>query len=80
MSSKRIGIGARPMADPRAKAWIQQRVEAGSQQDHRQTARMTLDVTPALRTRIKLKSIERGVTMAQMLREVLEREFPEVSS
>ncbi len=80
MSSKRIGIGARPMADPRAKAWIQQRVEAGRQQDDRQTARMTLDVTPALRTRIKLKSIERGVTMAQMLREVLEREFPEVSS
>jgi hypothetical protein len=41
---------------------------------------MTLDVTPALRTRIKLAAIERGVTMAQMLREVLEREFPEVSS
>ncbi|CAH0210521.1 hypothetical protein SRABI70_01976 [Pseudomonas sp. Bi70] len=80
MKSKRIGIGARPMADPRAEAWIQQRVEAGRQQDDRQTARMTLDVTPALRTRIKLKSIERGVTMAQMLREVLEREFPEVSS
>lgn len=80
MNSKRIGIGARPMADPRAEAWIQQRVEAGRQQDDRQTARMTLDVTPALRTRIKLKSIERGVTMAQMLREVLEREFPEVSS
>lgn len=68
------------MADPRAEAWIQQRVKAGRQQDDRQTARMTLDVTPALRTRIKLKSIERGVTMAQMLREVLEREFPEVSS
>lgn len=80
MNSKRIGIGARPMADPRAEAWIQQRVEAGRQQDDRQTVRMTLDVTPALRTRIKLKSIERGVTMAQMLREVLEREFPEVSS
>ncbi len=80
MSSKRVGIGARPMADPRAEAWIQQRVEAGRQEGDRQTARMTLDVTPALRTRIKLAAIERGVTMAQMLREVLEREFPEVSS
>ncbi|AEF22117.1 MULTISPECIES: ribbon-helix-helix protein [Pseudomonas] len=80
MSSRRIEIGARPIDDPRAKAWIQNRAEAGRQQDGRQTARMTLDVTPALRTRIKLAAIERGVTMAQMLREVLEREFPEVSS
>jgi len=80
MSSKRIGIGVRPMADPQAEAWIQQRAKAERQEGDRQTARMTLDVTPALRTRIKLAAIERGVTMAQVLRDVLEREFPEVSS
>ncbi|MBD9397981.1 hypothetical protein [Pseudomonas sp. PDM11] len=79
MSSKRIGIGARPTTNPRAEAWIQQRAETSCQEDDRRTARMTLDVTPALRTRIKLAAIERGVTMAQLLREVLEREFPEVS-
>jgi len=39
-----------------------------------------LDVTPALRTRIKLAAFDRGVTMAEMLREVLERQFPEATS
>jgi len=42
-------------------------------------ARLTLDVTPALRTRIKLAAFARGVTMAEMLREVLERQFPEAT-
>ena len=39
----------------------------------RYSARLTLDVTPALRTRIKLAAFDRGVTMAKMLREVLEQ-------
>lgn len=80
MSGKRIGIGARPLADPQAEAWIHQ----GTSIDHAKvefyTARLTLDVTPALRTRIKRAAFDRGVTMAEMLREVLERQFPEVTS
>ena len=42
------------------------------------TARLTIDVTPALRGRIKVIAFQRGVTAADMLREVLQREFPEV--
>jgi len=80
MSGKRVGIGARPKADPQAEAWIHQHSDAGHRKTERQTARMTLDVAPALRTRIKLAAFDRGVTMAEMLREVLEREFPEASS
>lgn len=80
MSGKRIGIGARPLADPQAEAWIRQSVAVDSAKAARYTARLTLDVTPALRTRIKLAAFNRGVTVAQMLREVLEREYPEVAS
>jgi hypothetical protein len=39
------------------------------------TARLTIDVTPALRGRIKVIAFERGVTAAEMLRELLEREY-----
>lgn len=41
------------------------------------TARLTIDVTPALRGRIKVTAFQRGLTVADMLRELLAREFPE---
>jgi hypothetical protein len=40
------------------------------------TARLTIDVTPELRGRIKVAAFGRGITVAEMLRELLEREFP----
>ena len=40
------------------------------------TARLTIDVTPELRGRIKIAAFGRGVTVADMLRELLSREFP----
>jgi hypothetical protein len=79
MSGKRIDIGARPLADPQADNWIRQGAVQDSGKVERYSARLTLDVTPALRTRIKLAAFDRGVTMAEMLRDVLEREFPEVT-
>jgi len=40
------------------------------------TARLTIDVTPALRARIKITAFQRGQTVADMLRDLLTREFP----
>ncbi len=40
------------------------------------TARLTIDVTPALRGRIKVTAFGRGQTVADMLRMLLDREFP----
>ena len=39
------------------------------------TARLTIDVTQALRGRIKVCAFQRGLTVADMLRELLEREY-----
>lgn len=39
------------------------------------TARLTIDVTSELRGRIKIAAFQRGVTVADMLRELLAREF-----
>ncbi|HTW54085.1 MAG TPA: hypothetical protein VMB81_16915 [Candidatus Sulfotelmatobacter sp.] len=41
------------------------------------TARLTIDITPALRGRIKVAAFRRGITVAEMLRALLAREFPE---
>lgn len=80
MSGKRIGIGARPLADPQAEIWIRKGSGIDSGKVERYSARLTLDVTPALRTRIKLAAFDRSVTMAEMLREVLEQQFPDATA
>ena len=40
-------------------------------------ARLTIDVTPEQRGRIKVTAFRRGQTVADMLRELLAREFPD---
>ena len=69
------GFATRP-ADP--DSWI----KAGDAQPKRPdaaeaySARLTVDITPALRGRIKIAAFQRGVTVADMLRDLLAREFP----
>jgi hypothetical protein len=71
-------FAARP---PGAEAWIQ---DQGARPDARPgarpspfTARLTIDVTPACRGRIKIAAFARGQTVADMVRALLDREFPE---
>ena len=40
------------------------------------TARLTIDVTPDMRGQIKIAAFQRGVTVADMLRELFARAFP----
>lgn len=73
-SSKRSFV-ARP-ADP--ERWIKA-PDAPSTRgatDGGYTARLTIDVTPDLRSRIKITAFQRGITVADMLRDLLVREFP----
>lgn len=69
------GFAARPV-DP--ERWIKTAdapPERGAGGDG-STARLTVDITPALRGRIKVAAFTRGQTVADMLRELLAREFP----
>ena len=73
--STRRSFASRP-ADP--EHWI----KAADVQAHKDdapnfTARLTIDVTPELRGRIKIAAFQRGVTVADMLRDLLVREFPQ---
>ena len=79
-NSKRVAIGARPPADPNADAWVRQGDGADIGKADLYTARLTIDVMPALRARIKVEAFTRGTTVAEMLRVLLEHEFPEKQS
>ena len=73
-STKR-GFASRP-GD--AESWIKT-PEAPSRRGDEPSAfiaRLTIDVTPALRGRIKVTAFQRGITVADMLRDLLSREFP----
>ena len=66
-------FAARPGA---ADAWVRT-PEARAAPPPGYTARLTIDITPALRGRIKITAFERGITVADMLRTLLDREFGE---
>jgi len=75
--TKRTAIGARPPANPHAEAWVRQGDADAPKRTDLYTARLTLDITPALRARIKVSAFTQGVTVADLLRGLLGRAFPE---
>jgi hypothetical protein len=77
---KRIVIGMRPPANPQVEAWVRQGDGENLQKGDLFTARLTLDVTPAMRARIKVSAFTQGTTVAELLRALLDREFPESPS
>jgi hypothetical protein len=71
----RRGFAARP-GD--AESWIKAPDTSNRRGDEpcAFTARLTIDVTPALRGRIKVAAFRSGITVADMLRDLFAREFP----
>ena len=80
LRAKRIAIGVRPPANPQADAWVRQGDSEALQKGDLFTARLTLDITPTMRARIKVSAFTQGTTVAELLRALLEREFPESRS
>ena len=72
MTGKAPLFGGRP-SDP--EAWVR-RKERPAAAGEGFTARLTVDVTPGLRGRIRMTAFRQGVTMADMLRDLLDRAFP----
>jgi bacterioferritin (cytochrome b1) len=72
-SDTRPGFAARPSA---AERWVKTPEIARPPSADQYTARLTIDVTPELRRRLKLVALQRGQTVADMLRALFEREFP----
>lgn len=66
-------FAARP-ADP--ETWIKAADAPRNDEAARFTARLTIDITLELRGRIKIVAFQRGITVADMLRDLLAREFP----
>ncbi len=88
MKSVAIKMPPLRVADP-ADAWVQHRdpdretptaLEPEPSTPAEPMKRFTIDVPVSLHTRIKTRCAMRGEKMADVLREMLEREFPAVQS
>ena len=81
MTGKRVPIGTRPVVTPGAERWLRNGDGAKEGVPPQRTelygARLTVDVTLELRGRIKVAAFRQGITVADMLRTLLEREFPD---
>jgi hypothetical protein len=58
-------------------AWVRADAPASPSKAEVYDARLTLDITKALRGRIKVAAFKRGETVADMLRVMLEAAFPD---
>ncbi|RTL91042.1 hypothetical protein [Novosphingobium sp. HII-3] len=74
---RKRGFAARP-ADPESWVKASDASSIRASNDGGFSARLTIDVTSDQRARIKIAAFQRGVTVADMLRELLAREFPTV--
>ena len=73
--SPKHGFAARPGDE---ESWVRRPEPSASRTPAAEfTARLTIDVTPTLRGRIKIVAFQRGITVADMLRALLDHEFPD---
>ena len=75
----RAMIGGRPATDAAMETWVRQRAEESDDDSgvapDRYAARLSVDVSREMRSRIKIAAFRRGSTVAKLLRQLLQREF-----
>jgi hypothetical protein len=71
MNGKKIHIAAKPANRPSAEDWV------GNKNAGEPTKRLTIDVPRKLHARIKSQCAMRGENMAEEIRKLLEKHFPE---
>ena len=78
MTTKHLTLSAKT-PDRKVDRWVKQGGNHGDTKGVAKaltyTARLTLGITPELRKHIKLAAVTEGKTVAEILRQVLEREF-----
>ena len=78
--SKKVAFTSKPtaMVPPHADEWVSgEKSKAQKKEEKEPTKRFTFDAPVSLHRRVKRACVDRGVEMAEVMRELLEKEFPE---
>jgi hypothetical protein len=62
-----------------AERWIRSSKPAAAQDQDRFSARLTIDVTPAMRRRLKLAALTQGASVADLMRALIDQHFPDAA-
>ena len=74
--SKRVAFGQKPRPTPAADAWVESRGKAGSSgKPTVKLKRLTIDIPADLHRRLKADCAGRDIAMADVIREMLERQY-----
>jgi hypothetical protein len=68
--TKKVKFNAKPLARPSADQWV------SDQPSNEPLKRLTIDVAPSLHKRIKIRCASLDLKMADVIRDLLEKEFP----
>ena len=68
--SKQIKMSARPQPKPNADTWVETRADLPPPPKVK-PKRLTIDIDPALHTRLKLHCVQQDVRIADFLRELI---------
>lgn len=73
MSAKKVAFGTQPVAKPAVTPdqWVESRTV-----EEEASKRLTIDLPESLHRRVKMGCAERGEKMADVIRKLLEAEFP----
>jgi predicted DNA binding CopG/RHH family protein len=74
MTAKSVKFGTQPIARSAVtpEQWVESRVA-----EEEKMKRLTIDLPESLHRRVKIGCAERGEKMADVIRELLEKEFPQ---
>ncbi|MBD2440976.1 hypothetical protein [Nostoc sp. FACHB-110] len=80
MSPKKVNFGKKPETQEPVdlEKWVSERDSVGEQPQQEQTEKMkrlTLDIPESLHKAIKRQAVDTGVTMADLLRDLLEQHY-----
>ncbi|MFL6354558.1 MAG: hypothetical protein ACJ74Z_22285 [Bryobacteraceae bacterium] len=78
--SKKVAFTPKPISTVPAHAddWVSgEKPKAKKEEEKEPMKRLTLDIREPLHRRVKRASVDRGMEMAEMLRLLLEKEYPE---
>ena len=76
--SKKVAFTPKPTSTvpPRADDWVSGEKPKAKKKEESQK-RLTIDISESLHRRVKIGCASRGLEMAEVMRELLEKEFPE---
>ncbi len=77
--SKKVAISPRPAKSPDSDKWVESRIVSEETAPRVKPKRLTIDIDPKLHTQLKVHCAQNGTQIADLLRNLIDREVDQLS-